>query len=63
MNKPVTILQQRFPQASTAAEYVLNGNGPLTHLGTIEGIGFVNTKFANATIDWPDMQLHMLGSR
>lgn len=63
VNKPVSIVQQRFPQASTAAEYVLNGSGPLTHLGTIEGIAFVNTKYANASIDWPDMQLHMLGSR
>uniref|UniRef100_A0A336LLP9 CSON001350 protein n=1 Tax=Culicoides sonorensis TaxID=179676 RepID=A0A336LLP9_CULSO len=62
VNKPITILDQRFPKASTAAEYVLNGKGPLTHLGTIEGIGFVNTKYANKSIDWPDMQLHMLTS-
>ncbi|XP_063709218.1 glucose dehydrogenase [FAD, quinone]-like [Culicoides brevitarsis] len=62
VNKPISIVQPRFPQASTAAEYVLNGRGPLTHLGNIEGIGFVNTKFANASIDWPDMQLHMMGT-
>ena len=31
----------------------------MTVLGGLEGIAFVNTPFANKSIDWPDIQFHM----
>ena len=40
-------------------EYVLNERGPMTVLGGLEGVAFVNTKFANLSKDWPDIQFHM----
>ena len=34
-------------------------SGPLTSLGGVEGLAFINTKFANSTDDWPDFQIHL----
>lgn len=31
----------------------------MTSLGGLEGIAFVNTKYANTSIDWPDIQFHL----
>lgn len=33
--------------------------GPLTSLGGVEGLAFVNTKFANITDNWPDIEIHL----
>lgn len=40
-------------------EYVINERGPMTTLGGVEGLGFVNTKFANISGKYPDIQFHM----
>ncbi|XP_011868579.1 PREDICTED: glucose dehydrogenase [FAD, quinone]-like [Vollenhovia emeryi] len=44
---------------SVITHYVVNGRGPLTSLGGVEGLAFVNTKYANHSIDYPDVQFHM----
>lgn len=36
------------------------GKGPLSLLGGVEGIAFINTKYANTTIDHPDVEIHYL---
>lgn len=59
VDKPVAILQNRIQAATATTEYVLNERGPMTVLGGLEGIAFVNTPYANHTIDWPDIQFHM----
>ncbi|RWS11943.1 GMC oxidoreductase-like protein 1 [Dinothrombium tinctorium] len=38
-------------------EFVSSQSGPLTSFGGIEGIAFVSTKYVNASLDWPDVQL------
>jgi hypothetical protein len=38
--------------------YYLKLSGPLTSLGGIEGLAFFNTKYANASMDWPDIEYH-----
>ena len=38
--------------------YTLFGGTPLSLLGGVEGLAWVNTKFANRSDDWPDVQLH-----
>lgn len=40
-------------------DYVFRNRGPMTTLGGVEGLGFVNTIYANHSIDWPDIQFHM----
>lgn len=39
----------------------MNERGPMTTLGGVEGLGFVNTKYANASYGgtYPDIQFHM----
>lgn len=59
VDKPVTIVQDRFQPTAITAHYVLNERGPMTSLGGLEGIAFVNTKYANYSIDWPDIQFHL----
>ncbi|CAG2104016.1 unnamed protein product [Medioppia subpectinata] len=34
--------------------------GPMTTLGGVEGLGFIKTKYANQTDDYPDFEIHML---
>ncbi|KAI2802135.1 hypothetical protein BLOT_010327 [Blomia tropicalis] len=45
--------------AANIALYMTAGAGPLTSLGAVEGLAFINTKFANQTDDWPDFQVHL----
>ncbi|KAL9698503.1 hypothetical protein quinque_001944 [Culex quinquefasciatus] len=59
VDKPVAILQNRLEAASVTMNYVINERGPMTVLGGLEGIAFVNTPFANISRDWPDIQFHM----
>ncbi|KAF7495030.1 Glucose dehydrogenase -like protein [Sarcoptes scabiei] len=40
----------------------LLGIGPLTMLGGLDGLGFISTKYANASDDWPDVELHFIPS-
>ncbi|XP_063368699.1 glucose dehydrogenase [FAD, quinone]-like [Cydia amplana] len=43
---------------STLMNYAVNGTGPLTIVGGVEGLAFVNTKYANASDDFPDIEFH-----
>ncbi|XP_056642913.1 glucose dehydrogenase [FAD, quinone] isoform X2 [Diorhabda sublineata] len=57
VNKPVSIVQDRFQAITMTMQYVLHQKGPMTTLGGVEGLAFVNTKFGNRS--WPDIQFHM----
>ena len=32
----------------------------MTTFGGVEGLGFINTKYANKSADWPDFEIHMV---
>ncbi|XP_018569547.1 glucose dehydrogenase [FAD, quinone] [Anoplophora glabripennis] len=57
VDKPVSIVQDRFQAFPMTMQYVVNGKGPMTTLGGVEGLGFVNTYLGNRS--WPDIQFHM----
>ncbi|XP_034936851.1 glucose dehydrogenase [FAD, quinone] [Chelonus insularis] len=59
VDKPVAIVQDRLQPTPVTTEYVLNGRGPMTTLGGVEGYAFVNTIYANESGLYPDIQLHM----
>lgn len=61
VNKPVTFTQSRFQTASVGLDYVINERGPMTMPG-VEGVAFVNTKYADPSGKWPDVQYHFLPS-
>lgn len=62
IDKPVTFKKSRFQTVPVALEYVLNERGPLTSLGGVEGLAFVNTKYAPSHGFWPDIQFHFAPS-
>lgn len=57
IDKPVSIVQDRFQAFPMTMQYVTHGKGPMTTLGGVEGLAFVNTKYGNRS--WPDIQFHM----
>lgn len=57
VNKPVSIVQNRFQAFPMTMQYVMNQKGPMTTLGGVEGLAFVNTYLGNKS--WPDIQFHM----
>ncbi|XP_071541573.1 glucose dehydrogenase [FAD, quinone]-like isoform X2 [Panulirus ornatus] len=57
---PVSLMFSRIYSLPALLRYSLFGSGPLTTLGGVEGVGFVNTRYANASDDWPDAQLQFV---
>ena len=55
-----SLLQRRVVTFSNFIRYFTQGRGPLTTLGGVEGLAFVKTSFANATDDWPDIEIHAI---
>ncbi|GBN03669.1 Glucose dehydrogenase [FAD, quinone] [Araneus ventricosus] len=45
---------------SNILRYKLHATGPYTSLCGIEGLAFLNTKYNDARLDWPDAEIHLL---
>lgn len=59
VDKPVTILQNRLQAVRITMDYLIRNEGPMSVLGGLEGVAFVNTPYANQSGAWPDIQFHM----
>ena len=59
---PVTVVMPRVYVAKSFTQFSTLGIGPLTMLGGLDGLGFISTKFANQTDDWPDVEIHFIPS-
>lgn len=62
VDDPITFKKSRFQSISVAMDYIVNERGPLTSLGGVEGLAFVNTKYADSSGLWPDIQFHFAPS-
>lgn len=60
VNKEVSMVENRLHSINAVLQYAIWGTGPLTVLGGVEGLAFVNTKFANVSEDFPDIELHFV---
>ncbi|XP_028981963.1 glucose dehydrogenase [FAD, quinone] [Diachasma alloeum] len=60
VNQEVSMVESRLHSVSAVMRYAVFGDGPLTVLGGVEGLGFVNTKYVNASDDFPDIELHFI---
>ncbi|XP_067122970.1 glucose dehydrogenase [FAD, quinone]-like [Centruroides vittatus] len=60
INKPISAILPRFFSPKTLLQYYIAGKGLWTLSIGIEGIGFINTKYANPYDDYPDIQYHFL---
>ena len=60
VNQAVSVVENRLHTMTTVLEYAVLGQGPLTIMGGVEGLAFVNTKYANASDDYPDIEFHFV---
>ncbi|XP_014203584.1 glucose dehydrogenase [FAD, quinone] [Copidosoma floridanum] len=60
VNQEVSMVESRLYSLNAVMQYAIWGTGPLTVLGGVEGLAFVNTKYANASADFPDIELHFV---
>ncbi|XP_006565048.1 glucose dehydrogenase [FAD, quinone] isoform X2 [Apis mellifera] len=61
IDEPVSLKRDRFQTLSVMMQYVLHERGPMTDSG-VEGVAFVNTRYADKMDDYPDIQFHFLPS-
>ena len=59
---PVTVVQSRVFVAKSFTQWSTLGIGPLTMLGGLDGLGFIKTKYANKSEDFPDVEIHFIPS-
>lgn len=59
-NQPVGIIETRIHSLVNVLQYAVLGQGPLTAMGGVEGLAFVKTKYANQSIDFPDIEFHFI---
>ncbi|XP_044763967.1 glucose dehydrogenase [FAD, quinone] [Coccinella septempunctata] len=52
----VAIVMNRLVNINSALRYAIQENGPLTSSIGLEAVGFISTKYANQTDDWPDIE-------
>ncbi|KAG8194260.1 hypothetical protein JTE90_024588 [Oedothorax gibbosus] len=62
MEAPVSLLPNRILSPQNFINFIARGKGPLSILGGCEGLAFVKTPFANASDDWPDIEIHFISS-
>jgi len=58
VNQEVSIVAKRYNNIQTLLKFALPRKGVLTSLGGVEAIAFINTKYANVSLDFPDIELH-----
>lgn len=56
----MSLIQERIENVPTVLNYATMGDGPLTVMGGVEGLAFINTKYANHSVDTPDIELHFV---
>ncbi|KAH0950022.1 hypothetical protein HN011_000820 [Eciton burchellii] len=61
VNESITVKKDRFQTVPTAFEYIIKERGPMTSPG-IEGLAFLNTKYADRSGNYPDVQFHFAPS-
>ncbi|XP_017779952.1 PREDICTED: glucose dehydrogenase [FAD, quinone] [Nicrophorus vespilloides] len=62
IDEPISLLTSRLINSNTAIRYAIKEDGPLASSVGIETVGFISTKYANQSDDWPDMELMMLST-
>ncbi|XP_071858531.1 glucose dehydrogenase [FAD, quinone]-like [Bombus fervidus] len=60
VNEEISSIESKMGNISYILEYAMSADSPLSTLGRLEGLSFINTKYANASDDFPDIQLHFL---
>ncbi|KAL4711925.1 hypothetical protein ACJJTC_006094 [Scirpophaga incertulas] len=56
---PISLVMNRIVNINSALRYAVTEDGPLTSSIGLEVVAFINTKYANASDDWPDIEFMM----
>jgi choline dehydrogenase len=56
LDKPVSVIINRLVNFNSVLRYAVQEDGPLTSSIGLEAVAFINTKYANKTDDWPDIE-------
>jgi choline dehydrogenase len=58
----ISIVIHRMVNINSALRYAVTENGPLTSSVGLEAVGFISTKYANQTDDYPDIEFMLTSS-
>jgi len=58
IDPPYGLLAERLISVPVFLNYTVHGGTPFALVGGVEALAFVNTKYANVSEDWPDLQYH-----
>ncbi|GBO16470.1 Oxygen-dependent choline dehydrogenase, partial [Araneus ventricosus] len=56
--KPIFLKEAALP--SSLLRYKLSATGPDTSPASVEGLAFLNTKYNDAKLEWPDVEIHLI---
>lgn len=56
IDHPVAFVMNRLVNINSAVRYAVAEDGPLTSNVGLETVGFISTKYANQSDDWPDIE-------
>lgn len=59
---PISIVLNRMVNINSALRYAITEDGPLTANVGLETVGFISTKYANKSDDWPDIEFMLTSS-
>ncbi|XP_011501810.1 PREDICTED: glucose dehydrogenase [FAD, quinone] [Ceratosolen solmsi marchali] len=62
IDQPISIVMNRLVNINSALRYAITEDGPLTSSVGLEAVGFISTKYANASDDWPDIEFMITSS-
>ncbi|XP_050068974.1 glucose dehydrogenase [FAD, quinone]-like [Anopheles maculipalpis] len=56
IDQPISVIMNRLVNLNSALRYAVTEDGPLTSSIGLEAVGFISTKYANQSDDWPDIE-------
>ncbi|XP_060815321.1 glucose dehydrogenase [FAD, quinone] [Bombus pascuorum] len=59
---PISTVMTRLVNINSALRYAITEDGPLTTNVGLESVGFISTKYANQSDDWPDIEFMLTSS-
>ena len=60
IDAPYSLVDTRFINLPSFFNYSINRSGPLASLAGCEGLAWIKTKYADQSIDWPDIEFHFV---
>lgn len=58
----ISVVMNRLVNINSALRYAITEDGPLTSSVGLEAVGFISTKYANQSDDWPDIEFMLTSS-